>query len=138
MPQTREQTFDCFPAGGMLLEYPPLVSVSSVKYVDLDGNEQTWDSSNYYVDTDSIYGSVTAAYNVTYPSTRNVKNAVRVRYVCGYANAAAVPAATKQAMLLLIGSLYEHREDVVIGATPARIEGAVDSLLNRNSAKRFV
>jgi uncharacterized phiE125 gp8 family phage protein len=37
-------------------------------------------------------------------------NAVKVRYVAGWANAAAVPQGIKQWMLLNIGHWYENRE----------------------------
>jgi uncharacterized phiE125 gp8 family phage protein len=41
--------------------------------------------------------------------------ALIVNFVCGYTNAAAVPQAIKQAMLLIIGHLYENRSDVLTG-----------------------
>ena len=36
-------------------------------------------------------------------------NAVRVRYICGYGLAVAIPQAIKQWMLLAIGTMYENR-----------------------------
>ncbi|GJM23936.1 MAG: hypothetical protein DHS20C16_03510 [Phycisphaerae bacterium] len=138
MTTTREQTMDCFPFGCITLEHPPLQSVTSVKYIDADGVQQTLSSDNYDVDTDSIYGRICPAYGLNWPTTRNIQNAVRVRYDCGYADADSVPTTTKQAMLLLIGNWYEHREEVVVGLSVTKITDAVDMLLNQNSAKRFV
>jgi uncharacterized phiE125 gp8 family phage protein len=43
----------------------------------------------------------------------NRLNSVTVRYVVGYADAASVPAPLKQAMLLMIGDMYERRQDSI-------------------------
>lgn len=135
---TREQTLHCFPNGPIVLEYPPLQSVTSVKYIDNAGVQQTWAADQYVVDTDSIYGQIVPAYNVSYPATRNERNAVRIRYVAGYADADAVPAMTKHAMKLMIANWYEHRETVVVGTIVAKIPDAIDLCLFKNHAKRFV
>lgn len=95
-----------------LLPRPPLVSVTHVKYIDDDGAQQTLDASVYSVDTVSAPGHVYLAYDQSWPSARPIRNAVEIEYVAGYGAAADVPLGLKQAMLLLIGHLYEHREAV--------------------------
>lgn len=106
-----------------------LQSVSSIKYIDCDGVQQTLATSEYRVDTKGLVGSVSPAFGKAWPSVRNVSNSVEIEFVCGYGGQSAVPCAIKQAMLLLIGDFFEMREETVIGAaiTPT---GAVGRLLS--------
>lgn len=111
--QTWELTLDEWPCFPIKLPMPPLISITSIKYMDYLNAENTWAASNYIVDTDSEPGRIALAYNISLPTTilRPI-NAVKIRYVAGYANAAAVPLRIKQAILLLIGHMYENRETV--------------------------
>jgi len=52
-----------------------------------------------------------------------------ITFTAGYGAPADVPAAIRQAMLLLIGHWYEHREAVSLGASPSALPVAVDTLL---------
>ena len=54
---------------------------------------------------------------------------VEITFTAGYGAAAAVPAAIRQAMLLLIGQWYDHREAVTVGAAGSLMPMAVDALL---------
>ena len=130
--QTWERTLDRLPAG-MSLPMAPLASVTSIKYIDGNGVEQTLDPSAYYVDTDSEPGWVLPAYGTAWPSARDLPNAVRVRYVAGYgANGSFVPAALKQWILLRVGALYENRESAVSGQPiQAAPRDFADGLLDR-------
>jgi len=125
--QTLEMTLDCFPQNGgpIKLKRPPLSSVASIKYIDSDGDEQTWDSSKYRVDTASKPSRITPAADESYPVTQFVTGAVIIRYVAGYGAAStAVPQDLIQAILMLIGHWYENREDVVIGTITASVPKA--------------
>ena len=76
---------DFFPAGGIMeLPRPPLQSVTSIKYIDTDGAEQTLSSSIYEVDTESKPGRVRLAYGQSWPSTRIQAQAVTVEYQTGW------------------------------------------------------
>ena len=114
--QTWEVVLDDFPAGVIRLPKPPLASVTSIKYTDDEGNESTYSSANYVVDTDTEPGRVVLKSGQTWPAvTLAAVNGVRVRYVAGYGAAGSnVPQAIRQAILLVIGSLYENREDVLV------------------------
>ena len=108
---------------------PPLVSVTSIKYYDTTNAEATMTASDYYADTNSTPGRVVLAWGKTWPGTTlRPANGICVEFVCGYGAASTVPAAVKQAMLLLIAHWYENREagsDKPLTLVPA----AVDSLL---------
>lgn len=110
---------------------PPLVSVSSITYADVDGNVQTLSSSLYTVDSYSYPGKIIPAYNASYPTVRGHLNDVVVTFVAGQAQAA-VPVRAKQAMLLLIGHWYENREQagIEVGAATFKIPFGVNELLD--------
>jgi uncharacterized phiE125 gp8 family phage protein len=110
--QTLELVLNDWPSSDRIeLPRPPLTSVTSVKYKDKEGNETTWDSANYLAGVDSIPGVLALAWDATWPSIDLYPvEPIRIRYVAGFANAAAVPQSLKQAMLLLIGHWYENRE----------------------------
>lgn len=115
--QTWDLYLPAFPASGEAIEIPlsPLASVESITYTDADGVTQTWDAAEYTVDAVTEPGLIVPAYNKTYPATRTVPNAVKVRFVAGYGAAADVPEGIKQAMRMLIGHMYVNRESVKVG-----------------------
>lgn len=88
--QTQEVRGDCFPHSGdvygnaIALPFPNLLSVVSIKYIDLNGAEQTISASDYVVDTYAPIGFVMPAYGLAWPYPRMQKNAVRIQYTCGY------------------------------------------------------
>lgn len=125
--QTWDLTLDCFPPV-IELPYPPLQSVAYIKYIATDGTLTTLDTGEYTVDTKSTPGRVVLAYEKSWPTTRQVINAVTVRFVCGYGTALAVPDAIKIAHLLLMGGMYEFRESQL--TEQLSLNPAVASLLS--------
>ena len=108
--QTWELVHDVFP-DAFVLRKAPIQSVTSIKYLDsTTGAEQTLAPADYLLDKDSEPGYVVPGYGKAWPDSYAVPNAVRCRYVCGYGDAAAVPQAIKQWMLLAIGTMYAQRE----------------------------
>lgn len=95
------------------LPRPPIQSVDSITYTDENGASQTWDSSKYQVDTKSEPARLRPSHDEEYPDVQEeTLNAVTITYTAGYgANADDVPNDLRQAMLLLIGELYERREE---------------------------
>lgn len=126
--QTWELVHDAFPEA-FVLRKPPVASVTSIKYLDsATGVEQTLDPADYLLDNASEPGYVVPAYGKAWPDSYGVPNAVRCRYVCGYGNAAAVPQAIKQWMLLAIGTMYAQRETFATGTVanlPDRFWGSL-------------
>lgn len=104
---------DAFPTednGTIFVPGPPLSSVATVKYIDLNGAEQTVASSVYDEDTDREPGRIALAFNESWPSARTDIQAVTVRYVAGYGAASDVLDDIKAAILLGVADLFEHRE----------------------------
>lgn len=111
MLQTWELSLPCFPPSDAIrLPKAPLSSLTSISYVDSDGETQTMAEAAYQLDVHSEPARILPAYGTTWPTTREHPNSVLVRYQAGYADADAVPAQIKAWMLLRIGSLYENRE----------------------------
>lgn len=129
--QSWRLSLDSFPADGRIrIPMPPLLAVSSVKYTDSAGAEQTLDPSKYLVDLASLPGKIDRAYGVIWPITRCQPNAVRIEFDCGYSDSpAGIPEGLKSAMKLLIGSWYENREAVNVGNIVTQIPMAAESLL---------
>ncbi len=85
--QTWDMKLDAWPgADKILLRVGPVLSITHVKYVDTDGNTQTWNSANYEADIVRSRPCIWRAYGVDWPSgsTRSIQNCVTVRAVCGF------------------------------------------------------
>ncbi len=137
--QTWDYVLDAFPSGSeIVLPLPPLQSVTSITYRDKDGNSSTFDASNYVVDTAGMFGRVVLKSGVTWPSvTLYPAGAVTVRFVAGYGDAGAVPQSLKQAILLLVGHLYENREAAIMGTIVRDLPLGYDALVWQRRALRF-
>ena len=121
-------TLDAFPSE-FRLPRPPLDSVTSITYIDSDGASQTLATSVYTVVTDDFeQGRVVLAYDQTWPTTRDVANAVTVTYVAGYGSESDVPETFKKSIMLLVGEMFEQREPIVTGTVVAKIP-TLDRLL---------
>lgn len=125
--QTWEWRVDYFPAC-LEVPLPPLQSVTSVKYLDDNGVEQTLDPSAYVVEAHHRNGRIRPVYNTIWPTTRPESGAVRIVFVAGYGDAAAVPQPIKHAILLLVGHWWFNREAVGDPMTPVPL--AVEALTN--------
>jgi len=115
--QTWNLILDDFPDGDVIeIPLPPLQSVSSITYYDTDDTAYTFSTDNYMVDTDSEPGRVVLKYAKTWPSiTLRPANAVVIQFIAGYGGAASdVPEHIIHAIKMLVGHLYENRENTDI------------------------
>ncbi len=94
----------------IVLDLLPVTSIVSIKYIDINGTEQTLSSSIYDVDLFALKASLELSYNQSWPSVRSVKNTITVEFVVGYGAPTDIPDPLKHAILLLVGYLYENRE----------------------------
>lgn len=110
----------------------PLQSVTSIKYLDENGAEQTLASNQYIVDTYSEPAAIYPAYNVTFPNLYDQENNVKIRYVVGFTSGGSpdsnpLPDPLKFAMMLIIGDLYANRE--ASGEKAYQVNPTVQNLL---------
>lgn len=123
---------DCFPSSRVIsLPFGPVQSITSVKYRDAAGVEQTLSSSLYVSDVVSTPSRVILKDGVSWPEVWRDGNAVTVEFVAGYGDQpSAVPGDLKHAIMLLVGHYYENREDIFVGNIDARhLPKAVDYLV---------
>lgn len=128
--QTIEQTCDLFPAGDVIkLERPPLISVTSVSYYDVDDALQTFSASKYQVVTTKTPGRVVLNDGESWPSTYDREDAVKVTYQAGYgSDQSDIPMGIKQAIMSLVNHWYDHRD--VIESMPGIVSIAVPLSFN--------
>lgn len=128
--QTVRLTLDGFPSR---IELPiwPVQSITTVKYDDTAGDEQTIISTDYQLIESRKPNLVAPAYLGTWPIARADFDSVRIEFVVGYgATGNDVPADIRQAMLMLIGDFFENRENTIVGMTPAEMPFGVKALLS--------
>lgn len=81
--QTWRTILDTFP-DAIRLPYSPCSSVTSVKYLDSAGVEQTLNALDYELSSENQAAYVVPAYGKTWPTTYDKINAVKVDAVFGY------------------------------------------------------
>lgn len=83
----------------------PVQSITTVKFLDATGTEQTFASTNY-----RLSGAEFVLVNgASWPVVQEREEAFWIDFVAGYGSASAVPGTVRQAALLLIGEMYEAR-----------------------------
>lgn len=106
--QTWQLELDAWPIGQVIyLPRPRAIGITSVKYIDGDGVQQTLGSGNYVLDEQSEPARLFPPYGVDWPSVRDQRGAIEIIWTAGYgANAAAVPDGIKAAVKLVLDHLY--------------------------------
>ena len=108
----------------------PLSSVTSISYVDTNGDTQTLSTSVYSVDTDTEPGRISLAFNKVWPNLRHQNDAVTVTFVAGYGSAATdVPSVLREAVKMLTAHYYEFRQPVISGTIATKIPMHIESLI---------
>jgi uncharacterized phiE125 gp8 family phage protein len=127
-------TLDAFPSEGWIeVPKPPLLGVDSVVYLDENGVSQTWGASNYLVHRpagpQAARGKVSLAYGVSWPTLRGQLRPITIQFAAGYGTSPTdVPALLRQAILLDIATLYQHRQNVIAGQGVSEIPGTAAAI----------
>ncbi len=133
------QTWEWYWDGGWpgvgVLEFPigPVLSVNSVKYLDVDGVETTWAASNYTV---AIKGPIQRLWlneSVVWPTVqRQTPEVAWVDFQAGYGpDKDDVPAGVKHLVLLMAEHVYEHRGPVRTGTFVIKVPHTLDYLVDQ-------
>jgi len=139
--QELKATFDRIPAGPcgryrhLDLPRAPLVSVSSIEYIDPDGATQTLDPAAYTagnIGCDSSFGRVSIKPDYSWPDLGDYPGAFAITFVAGYGTAAtSVPEGHRFAILALAAWWYEQRLPVNIGNIVNPVPHHVDALIEQ-------
>jgi uncharacterized phiE125 gp8 family phage protein len=138
--QEREVKMDYFPCNTpqnryaeIIVPYGPVQDVS-VTYTDSNGDEQTLVQGT---DFKLLSGDLARIVPLnesgdigSWPSTKNVPDCITITYTAGYDDVSGerIPEEAKLAILLQVGTLFENRQDEVVGTT-----GNASVQLNLNS-----
>jgi uncharacterized phiE125 gp8 family phage protein len=116
--QTWQMYLDSAPAE-IEIPKPPLQSVSSIKVIDDAGNEDEVSSTYYDVDaSENSPGRVRLKSGCSWPSYRGFASFI-IEFKAGYGDdAESIPETLRQAVLQIVGHLYDNRgsEDIPAGA----------------------
>jgi len=116
-----------FPVGAIALPKAPVTSITSITYIDPDGTLQTLSDSLYDLYGDDTYADAGLAYDKQWPSTREQRDAVVVRFVTGYTS---VPAPIVHAMKMIVADLDNYRSNTIAtGAVPKEVNLSIKYLL---------
>lgn len=109
---TYDLILDDFPKNEIEIWVWPVASVSSVKYIDGDGTEQTVSSSDYKTELSQKPAIIKPYDGYSWPGVKDTyPGAVTVRFVTGFTSPAVIPADLKHAMYMVIADWYDNRED---------------------------
>lgn len=109
----------------------PVQSITSVSYVDTDGQTQTLSTDIYEARLEGLEPSLVTKFMQTWPQSR-FGSLVTVTAVVGYGAAGSQPAETIHAIRLILADLYAHRETIGEGVS-LPVAASVDALLANHS-----
>lgn len=127
--QTMRLTLDSF-CCPIRLPRSPVQSVSAITYLDTNGTRQTLSSTLYQVDASELVATVFPTSGSWWPQVTEQPGSVRVDFVAGYGLAHAVPEALKQAIKLIIGTMYDGpRATILVGDSVSVVPHAAEYLM---------
>ena len=122
--QTWEMRLDKF-SKSIKVPHPPLQSVTSIQYQDVNDAQQTLGTSYYTVDTSSQPGRIVEAYNYSYPDTYSDIDAVLITFVAGYGDAEDVPEPLKFAIRFFAEKMWDNPDGTYGGA----LDNSLDAMI---------
>lgn len=122
--QTLELRCDAQNPCSIRLPSPPVVELVSVKYLNVDGTEQSASLS----DLELLGAEIVPLAGWPWVGASSRREAVRIRYRAGYVT---VPEPIKQAVRFMIADMFQYPESVTSGAlSQVRIPASADNLLS--------
>lgn len=115
------------------LKKSPLQSVSSIKYYNKSNVLVTVNTNIYYNTFEDIYSKIFLNDGFKFPSDiLNRFQAIEIEFIAGYGNdSSSVPNEIKNAVLMLISSMYENRGDCSQGNCSQLINSSVKQLISK-------
>lgn len=125
--QSRSVWLERWPRGPLALPRPPILSIDGVYWRGVDEVEALLEPRVYALSERFFVRRMNASWPL---GALSPHDPIRVDYTAGYARPELVPRRVRQAILLLVGHWYEHREAASERAMN-EIPMAVNALLER-------
>lgn len=116
-------------------ELRPVTSITSITYLDGNGDSQTLATTVYAFESSGVKQFVRLKYGQTWPTIRGDINGITITAVAGYSSVANIPARIKQACLLLINHWFENHG--IVGPAGPEIAFSYQSLVNSVGRKTY-
>jgi len=117
---------DCWPEAPVRFPRPPLIGVDAVRIFDTDGGSSLVDPTRYHVESRAEPGFLLPAQGESLPRPERRHGGIEIDFTAGFGESwNDVPSPIRQALLMMIAELYEHR-----GRASPVIAGAVRCLLD--------
>ena len=108
------------------LPVSPFISLTGIKAFDADGNEHVVGLAQFWGEPDRLLLPINVA---GMPGLRE-RQGIEVEYVAGFGTAPSdVPADIRQALLVLVGYWFEHRDAVIVAGSGAVVPSGFDRLV---------
>ena len=130
--RTIDWTLDAF-SPELIVPVHPVQSITSIKYLDGDGVEQTLDAAKYRLAKGGDRGParITPAYDQVWPQTRPVTEAVTIRMVTGGV-VDHIADELKLGLMALVGHWHQQREAAIISEVVREVPSYMQSALASN------
>lgn len=107
----------------------PVISISSVSYIDANGTALALPENVYEARSDGLTASIALKFGQVWPSIQ-AGSRITVTAIVGYSS---VPEALRHATMLLVGEWYRSRENSAFGSNqPTELPHAVTALLTNH------
>lgn len=106
----------------------PVAEVSSVEVL-VDGAYEAVPEAFWAWRDMGTYAVVRPREGLSWPSRDHDEAAFRLNFIAGYGEPEDVPQAIRQAALLIVGNLYEHREAAITGTIINTVPHGLDMLI---------
>lgn len=114
LTQTWNYYLDVWPCV-IRMPYPPLQSITHIKYYDGDDVQQTLtEDTDYRVDNKSYPARIEPING--WPSIYNKVLPIEIKFICGFTAASLIVEDIKDAIFLRVADLYEHRQNSMLGS----------------------
>lgn len=109
---TLELRLASFTSEKILLPRPVVTAITSVKYKDSTATELTIANTDYQLMDWEEPAILLPVYGISWPGARGAEGDITIEYVAGYPSASAVPLSIRLAILMMVKTWFDNREDV--------------------------